>query len=80
MSLASDLAAPRTPRGPACSVTRILRKLDPDDRAALEAALDDDDLDSSFIAEKLRRNGFPIRDYTMQRHRRGACMCDERAA
>ena len=77
MKLADALAAlpPRLPNGPRCTVGAILDKLDDDDRAALTAALDDDEVQGSGLARLLSSRGHKVNGNTIQRHRRGDCSC-----
>lgn len=75
MSLADDLANEVPVRkGPPCSVSTLLRQLDADDRAAVQAALDGPQ-SHAHIARTLRKHGHPIGDNTIQRHRRAECAC-----
>jgi len=77
VTLADDLVAVEAAfvKGPPCSVALILDKLDPDDRAALEAWLDNPLKRHSLIAAALKKNGHPIQDSTIGRHRNGKCIC-----
>lgn len=76
MTLADELAdAGRQARkGPPCRMGVVLAALTPDDRTALQDALDGDGLTSN-IGAALRRHGHDIGDHTINRHRRGICLC-----
>ncbi|MBN0040222.1 hypothetical protein JN535_08585 [Cellulosimicrobium cellulans] len=75
MSLA-DLheTTPRPPRS-VCSVAKILDTLDDNDRAWLNAVLEDPEETGAAIGRTLTRAGHPIAGTTISRHRRGDCTC-----
>lgn len=63
-----------------CSISLLLRTLDPEEADALQSMLDDPHRLSSDIVDDLRAEGITVRggyvqDNTMARHRRGACSC-----
>lgn len=74
MSLAADLSAPEAQRGERCSIAAILLALDPDDRAALEAAFAST-RSHAHIARALNGNGHRVVQQTVRRHRKGECRC-----
>jgi hypothetical protein len=82
--LATALAAvaPRR-KGPACSVKQLLAQLEPSERAALESAISDTSenrptgkalsiaIESAYDAQ--------IHRASIERHRRGDCLCSREA-
>jgi hypothetical protein len=62
-------------KGPPCTISVILSELDKDDRSALVAALTDKTVEHTAIYKVLTRNGFRVSIHTVQRHRRGECLC-----
>lgn len=76
-SLREQLHEEKRPRrGPACSISVILAELDKDDRTALIEALTDPTVEHTAIRRVLVHNGFRVNINTVQRHRRGECLCD----
>lgn len=76
MSLLSEVAERSVWRmGPECSVARILRALDEDDRADLVTVLADERFIGKAIADALGQRGHRIGPETIRRHRRGDCLC-----
>jgi hypothetical protein len=83
MSLLEDLEQVESRRGtypgPQCTVTKILSQLDATDRTAAQRLIDNPDIPGSAIAEALTRNGYPIADKTVLRHRKrgeaSGCRC-----
>lgn len=74
MGLKDALAAARTQqRNRKCLTCRLLAVLDDDDRAALTEALASD-MSSAAIARALLAEGHEVRDQSVSRHRRGACV------
>mgnify|MGYP001566039973 CR=1 FL=1 len=61
--------------GPRCYVALALGNLAADERADLEAALDDKGIRHTVIGAVLRRRGVKIGDHSVGRHRRGLCGC-----
>lgn len=75
-SLLDDLAAPApTRKGPTCTVGRLLTTLSPIERDRLQAALDDPDWTSAHLTRVLGKHGTRMAPQTIQRHRRGECLC-----
>lgn len=81
MSLIDALGAPAVEvhHGPYCRIAVILGRISEAEGVALKAALatepEDGGLTGSELAERLRKNGHPIRQHTIDRHRRGGCVC-----
>jgi hypothetical protein len=61
--------------GPRCTFGKLLERLDPKDRAVLEAALQDPDVKHTRIAEVLAGAGHKMKSHTVSRHRKGECAC-----
>lgn len=61
-------------RGPRCTVCLLVTTLGKDDAQALAAALADDSVTSAAISRALRREGHPISEMTLRRHRKGECL------
>ena len=76
MGLADQFAALRPNHGGTrCSVGASLDRMEPDDRAALQAALDNPTIQGAGISLVLRNNGYDVGDQAVSRHRRGVCSC-----
>ncbi len=82
MSLLDEAQAEQAVRrkGGECGVGKLLRKVDPEMRAQIEALLADDELTSATITTVLERHGMDVRYQAVQRHRRekgqaNACAC-----
>ncbi len=77
MSLKDSLSTvPVTIKGPKCQVGILMLSLPDDDRAALEAAIDDPRWTGSSIWDVLRREGHSeVTDVSIRRHRRYLCKC-----
>lgn len=74
MGIADALAAEANRKtGPKCIMCQVLETLDAKDRAAVETALAGN-LSASAIARALQSEGLQIRDQSVARHRRGACL------
>ena len=58
-----------------CSVAAALESLPKEDAADLQAALESPDVYGTVISRVLKRRGLEISENTIQRHRRGACVC-----
>jgi glutamine synthetase len=58
-----------------CSVAAALEELGPEDSADLRKALDDPSIFGTVIAKVLEDRGLHVPENTVQRHRRGACVC-----
>ena len=68
-------AQPRTRKGAACSVRKLEESLDPVDRKALIEALKNPMMSGESISRALKDTGIRIAGTTIQRHRRGDCLC-----
>lgn len=68
-------AAPRPHPGGACGVAKMLGRMDPKLAEELRAALAMPDLTGVAISDALRRRGYTVSSYTLNRHRRGVCSC-----
>lgn len=85
MSLMDDLVSVESRRGtypgPQCTVARILEQLEDQDRTAAARLIDNTEIPGSAIAEALTRNGFPVADKTVLRHRKrgtsSGCRCPQ---
>lgn len=76
--LADLLAAGPPMRGSECETSIIARKLPPDVLATLDVVMSDAQITAEAIAKKLRGMGYRVSPKSLNRHRRGGCMCDER--
>ena len=75
-SLSAQLQEGRQLRkGPPCTISVILAGLDKDDRTALVEALTNPLISHTSIYRVLTGNGFRVNIHTVQRHRRGECLC-----
>ena len=75
MSLLADIRAEQAAQpGPKCSFPTVMASLAPEDAADVLAAIDEG-RKSSAIARALRKRGVELGEYTIARHRRGACTC-----
>lgn len=74
MSLAEEARQQATPRGPKCHTCRLLAKVTPAERAEIEEALANEDLEGEAIARALQARGHDIQGPPLQRHRRGGCV------
>lgn len=70
--------AQRGRQGPNCGVGIMLATVVPSYRDDVQAALDDPTIYSTVIAEILAQDGIDIAYESIQRHRRGRCMCGKR--
>jgi hypothetical protein len=59
--------------GPHCMVCKTLEIMSPKDSADLATALDDHSLYGTVIARTLKKSGYDISHYQIQRHRRREC-------
>lgn len=78
MGLADDLLKPAPGGGGGrCSVVGLLAVLTDKEQAAFEEALakPPTQMPSTVIAERLQAHGHDISASSIQRHRRGACLC-----
>lgn len=58
-----------------CNFGKLLRDLDPDDRAGLEAALENPAITQISVVNVLNRRGHYVDRGTISRHVRGKCVC-----
>jgi hypothetical protein len=77
VTLADILAAEEAAfvKGPPCSVALILDQLDATDASVLVTWMANPLKKHTWIADALTKNGHPILDSTVSRHRRGKCGC-----
>jgi hypothetical protein len=74
-SAALEAATP-TKKGPQCSVSGLLTKVDDEERKALVAALDDVTRNRRVLSEAIRTAyGVEISQETLARHMRRHCKC-----
>jgi hypothetical protein len=76
--MASSYAEARTkvaPRrkGPQCSMCALLERLEPADKAAVEADMDNPLVQNTMIRRALVASGHPIGQHVLDRHVRGDC-------
>lgn len=64
-----------TIKGPRCSVGRLLTEASPADVEVLRGVLADQAWTNARIAERLRGAGLRVSMQSVQRHRRGECLC-----
>jgi hypothetical protein len=67
--------AQRGRQGPNCGVGIMLATVQPAYRKDVQAAMDDPSIYSTVISEILAQDGINIAYESIQRHRRGRCMC-----
>jgi hypothetical protein len=73
-----DLTPPRN-RSKYCKVADTLEELSPDDRAILQAALDDTNAwAANTLSTQLTLRGVSLADVTITKHRRNTCACHRR--
>ena len=78
--LLDELLSKRTLPGPSCGVAIALEDLDADDpefARQVRECLEHPRVQSTDLARVLKERGIPLSHYTIQRHRRGDCSCDE---
>lgn len=56
-----------------CSVCTLLKELPPKESEALKLRMDNTKITHMSIHAVLQKNGYPISDSTIGRHRRGVC-------
>jgi hypothetical protein len=59
----------------ACVMGRVLQKMTDADRELVQAWLADEEKTAGIISAALRTEGYPVKDQSVRRHRRGACAC-----
>jgi hypothetical protein len=62
-------------RGPKCGVTTTLQSLPPSLAGELQELLADDTVAASSLARLCIDKGWPIKQHTIAKHRRGECAC-----
>ena len=70
--------AQRGRQGPNCSVGIMLTTVQPSYRLDVEQAMADSTIYSTVISEILAQDGIDLAYESIQRHRRGRCMCGTR--
>ena len=78
MGLLDEIKSARPKVGGRCSIPMFLDSLSDKDRADVEAALADPTIAATAIAKVLQARGHNMSASTLQRHRRGACLCGDR--
>ena len=78
MGLLDEIKAAQPQIGGRCTMSTLLEVLAADDLADLETAMADPAIPSTVIAKVLANHGHRIGSATIQRHRRGACLCGNR--
>lgn len=78
MGLLDEIKQAQPQVGGRCSVPTLLDSLPKDDRVDVEAALADISIPATVIAKVLANHGHRIGSTSLQRHRRGACLCGNR--
>lgn len=63
---------------PNCWVARIIADLDSQDRADLETAFADPNIQHSAIVRALRNRNIEVKPSAIPRHRKGECSCEPR--
>lgn len=59
-----------------CKFGKVLRELDPDDRAGLEQALSNPSITQISVVNVLNRRGHHVDRDTVSKHVRGKCVCN----
>ena len=77
MGLRDEILAEQGQKGAKCSVYKFLKELGTEELKELESVMADLSVTSSAIANYYKKQGHPISQYSLQRHRRGACQCQE---
>jgi hypothetical protein len=75
MALSLDEFRAESKRGPRCTFGRLLERLDKNERAVLEAAMADPDVQHKRIADVLKAAGHKMEAHTVSRHRNCECQC-----
>lgn len=75
VSLLDEIAATLPVKGPRCSVAAFIDGLDPDDAADLCTAFASPYMTSAIYRALRKRFPEAPGEYTLARHRRGACSC-----
>lgn len=65
-------------RGASCSMQALKRNMNKDVLSALMVAFDDEAIDAVTIATWLTSKGHKVNHWTVNRHRRSLCSCDQR--
>jgi hypothetical protein len=73
MGLKDEVVALRSVRGPQCRMCRLLTASSALERAEIEDALQDPELEGFALARALTARGHTISGQTLNRHRRGLC-------
>lgn len=73
MGLKDETLALTAVRGPRCRMCRLLTATSPTERAEIEEALQDPELEGFALARALTARGHQISGQTLNRHRRGLC-------
>lgn len=78
-SLLDNLADPKYTyrKGPACSVALTIEQMDDSTTKKFKAAMANPSAPATQIAKAVQELGYTVRYEAIQRHRRGACRCDQ---
>lgn len=68
-------AAQQLRKGGTCTVGVMLDGMDEKLRAEVETAIDDLSIYATIIADLLTKDGYEMTPETLNRHRRGRCLC-----
>ncbi len=64
-------------KGPTCSIKTIIDSLSKEDAEALAEAFANPTVSGRAITKALRADGHDTRDHSVNRHRRGLCLCGD---
>lgn len=78
MSLLDEIRNERVKKGPACTVSSTLLRLDKPDAADLIAAMNDIGIEATVISRVMAARGIRLPVDAIRRHRRGVCFCEPR--
>lgn len=63
--------------GGVCGVKALAASMSPEDREGFELAVNDHGLMGTTIVKVLTKRGYTLSPKSIQRHRRGECVCQE---
>lgn len=78
MGIAEELETAKRLPGYPCGVLAVLEALPGSERDELELAFNDQAIRGEAISRVLKRRGYSVSGFTVQRHRRGDCSCARR--
>lgn len=76
MGLLDEIMDEKPLKARLCSVRQLLDRMETQEQADLETALEDVMIQATVIARVLERKGHNIKSAAIARHRRGACACE----